>query len=694
MSKLLKLILKMNSKRLRSITTTAFFMAVCSNLHGQQGDPVKLDDLVVVGEYLQSNRLKALKTPTPINEVPQSLVILTSDYMSLQDMTGMADIADYTPGIDAGQGEGHRDDILFRGVKSTADFFVDGVRDDVQYFRPLYNIEQVEVLKGANALFFGRGGTGGLINRVTKKAIVGGEFTNYSLSLDDLGETYAGLDTNLSLGLNGAFRMNAYIEDLENHRDFYFGDNKGINPTFNFDLSETTNVNISYEHLDHKRFIDRGIPSASGVPVKALADITFGDKDENYSALDANILSLTVDQQLDDETKLRFGFTDNDFSKLYQNLYASSYDSTANTVTLAGYRDTTDRSSNILSLDLIGEKEVGGIGHKFVVGFEKIGTDNDNERFYMDTDNLDNNSKGEKITVPIADQLVIPNFNFTTEKYDETEADLNVRSFYFSDEIDLSDQFSMVLGGRFDDFDLSVVDVYGNSGGSASKVDEEFSPRFGLVFKPQANLSVYGSYSESFIPKSGGQYADLKGSKKQKTDPDVYENKEFGVKYELDNGLSLTAALYDSTAVKPTGSVADGDYAVTETSTKGFEITATGNVTESWFISAGANVVNGTVPAEVAENSYSVWNLFKVSDQFSLGLGYISKGDTVGKGSTKLPSYNRLDVSAYYTVNEYMRLQLNVENATDELYFPHSYGSGQVTVGAPVHATLRLSGRF
>ena len=653
-----------------------------------------MDDLVVVGEYLQSNQVNALKTPTPINEVPQSLVILTSDYILLQDMRGMADIADYTPGIDAGQGEGHRDDILFRGVKSTADFFVDGVRDDVQYFMPLFNIEQVEVLKGANALFFGRGGTGGLINRVTKKAIVGEEFTNYSLSLDDLGETYAGLDTNLSLGLNGAFRMNAYIEDLENHRDFYFGDNKGINPTFNFDLSETTNVNISYEHLDHKRFIDRGIPSASGVPVKALADITFGDKDENYSALDANILSLTVDQQLDDETKLRFGFTDNDFSKLYQNLYASSYDSTANTVTLAGYRDTTDRSSNILSLDLIGEKEIGGIGHKFVVGFEEIDTSNDNDRFYMDTDNLDNNSKGEKITVPIARRLVIPSFNFTTEKYDDTEAYLSVSSIYFSDEIALTDQFDMVIGGRFDDFDLSVVDVYGNSGGSASKSDDEFSPRFGLVYKAQENLALYGSYSESFIPKSGGQYADLKGSKKQKTDPDVYENTEFGVKYELTNGLSMTAALYRSNAVKPTGSVADGDYAVTETSTKGFEITATGTVTENWFISAGANIVNGTAPAEVAENSYSVWNLVKVNDQFSVGLGYIHKGDTVGKGSTQLPSYDRLDVAAYYAVNENLRFQLNLENITDQLYFPNSYGSGQVTVGAPFHATFRLSGRF
>ena len=131
----------MKSKKLNTIIITAFLLAVFSSLRGQENDTVKLDDFVVVGEYLQSSEVNALKTPTPISEVPQSLAILTADMMSLQDMTSLADIADYTPGIDAGQGEGHRDDILFRGVKSTADFFVDGVRDDVQYFRPLYNIE-------------------------------------------------------------------------------------------------------------------------------------------------------------------------------------------------------------------------------------------------------------------------------------------------------------------------------------------------------------------------------------------------------------------------------------------------------------------------------------------------------------------------------------------------------------------------
>ena len=77
----------------------------------------------------------------------------------------------YVPGLNSSQGEGHRDSVVFRGVRSTADFFVDGVRDDVQYYRPLYNVEQVEVLKGPNALLFGRGGTGGVLNRVMKKGL-------------------------------------------------------------------------------------------------------------------------------------------------------------------------------------------------------------------------------------------------------------------------------------------------------------------------------------------------------------------------------------------------------------------------------------------------------------------------------------------------------------------------------------------
>ena len=128
-----------------------------------------------------------------------------------------------------------------------------------------------------------------------------------------------------------------------------------------------------------------------------------------------------MDHKFDANTKLRLNYTDNDFSKLYQNLYAKSYDSVANTVVLEGYRDTTERNSGILSLDLIGEKEINGLTHKYVLGYESIDTSNDNDR-HMDTDGEDNNAKGETITTTVTDPLSIASHNFTTEKYDETEA--------------------------------------------------------------------------------------------------------------------------------------------------------------------------------------------------------------------------------------------------------------------------------
>lgn len=654
----------------------------------------ELDDLVVVGQYLQNDQINALKTPTPIEAIPQSLSILTSDLISLQDLTGMSGIADYVPGIIAGQGEGHRDDIIFRGQKSTADFFVDGLRDDVQYYRPLYNIEQVEVLKGANALFFGRGGTGGLINRVSKSAQVGEDFSGFTLSFDDLGEYALQIDSNIVIAPNAAFRLNYYIEDLENHRDFYYGDNSGINPTLKFNFGESTTVNLAYEYLDHERFIDRGIPSdASGAPIKSLIHTTFADQDINKSTLDANIFKVSLDHALNTETKLRLNYVHNDFDKLYQNYYASGAVSGTGenaTVKMSGYRDTTHRKSRIFSADLIGEKKIYGLNHKFVLGIESIDTVNNNDRIQ---------SADETLAISQLDTLATVAPFAASNGGDLTKADLEVTSFYFSDEIALSDKLDLIIGGRLDDFKLAVntYDVATellDATSPVSKKDEVFSPRLGCVYKTQNDLRFYASYSESFIPKSGEQYANLSGDEKQKTDPDVYENIEIGTKFSLDNGISLTAALYKLTAVEPTYKEDQVDI-ITETEYEGLELQANGNIFEHWFISAGASFVSDADTInEVPSETYSIWNLFELNDKLRLGLGLIHKGDTSGKGSVNLPSYTRVDAAAYYKIDANIRLQLNVENVTDTLYFPNSYGTHQVTVGAPLHATLKFVGRF
>jgi len=107
------------------------------------------DEIIVRGKYLYSDQVNALKSPTPIIDVPQSLSIVTAEQITNQGFDSVGDIINYIPGVTNSQGEGHRDAVVFRGVRSTADFFVDGVRDDVQYFRSLYNVEQVEVLRGS-----------------------------------------------------------------------------------------------------------------------------------------------------------------------------------------------------------------------------------------------------------------------------------------------------------------------------------------------------------------------------------------------------------------------------------------------------------------------------------------------------------------------------------------------------------------
>ena len=138
-------------------------------------DPAPLPKVTVIGEhesegYLTERSRTATKTDTPLLDVPQAVSVVTRDLIQDQSMQSLADVARYVPGAGMAQGEGNRDTIILRGNSSTSDFYLDGVRDDVEYFRDLYNVDRVEVLKGPNAMIFGRGGAGGVVNRVSRQA--------------------------------------------------------------------------------------------------------------------------------------------------------------------------------------------------------------------------------------------------------------------------------------------------------------------------------------------------------------------------------------------------------------------------------------------------------------------------------------------------------------------------------------------
>ena len=661
-----------------------------------------VEEILVKGKVLQSDQMNALKIPTPIINVPQSLSIITDEDVRKKGFKELGDIVKYTPGINTSLGEGHRDAVVFRGVRSTADFFQDGVRDDVQYYRPLYNVEQVEVLRGPNALLFGRGGTGGVINRVTKKPVNGEEFKTVDLGYDSFGASDIAVDVNTNLSDSVAFRLNVHNDSLKNHRDFYNGERFGINPTLSVALDVDTDLNLSYEYIDHERFIDRGIPTANGKPVEALSDIVFGDKDGNLNTVEASVLRASLNHRFSDSTKGSLSLTSSSFEKMYQNTYANSYDLDTNVVQMDGYHDPTERDNLILSGSLVNELNFANMTHTILTGFETIKTDNSNLRYNTFwTSNDCSMSNYDRETFNVADPIdfsVNANGVATAVEYQNscalktsTETDISVISFFIQDQIDVTDNLIVLLGGRYDKFDVKVDDIKNAS--SASRVDTEFSPRIGLIYKPQNNVSVYYSYSESFSPRSGEQYKKLSGGAAgsgETLKPDYYESSEVGIKFDLNKSLSLTSAYFESES-----EIADYDGNSSEyiaergLSVEGFELELKGRVNDNLnvafsYSNIDGETADGGLPREIPESTYSIWTSYDVNPKFGWALGVVHQGESAVKDNNPtllLPDYTRVDAAVYYELSNDIKLQLNLENLSDEVYFPHSHSTHQVAVG-------------
>ena len=678
----------------------------------QNSDDV--EEVEVKGKVLYVDQVNSLKPPVPILDVPQSVSVITDEEIKNQGFREIADIIRYSPGVNTSQGEGHRDAVVFRGVRSTADFYQDGVRDDVQYYRSLYNVEQLEILRGPNALLFGRGGTGGLINRVSKKAEIGEAFGSFDFGADSFGAADLALDANFATSDTTAVRLNLHTDSLANHRDFYEGERYGINPTVKIVAGDTT-VDLSYEIADHERFIDRGIPTANNTPVESLKDVVFGVKGLNLQTLEASILRANVAHDYSDSGKFNMSFTSSDFKKMYKNLYAAGYTAADNTVKLDGYLDPTERQNMILNANVVNEFSNGSTSGTVLVGLEFVDTDNKNYRYNTFFNNRAGKDAGEptdqqifNITRPLdiskTSTGLDSTVDYTTDLKSSSESDITVTSFYLQGDIDFSDNWKMIIGGRLDNFDITVTDV--KKAQDQSRKDDMFSPRFGVIYKPVDNMSLYVSYSESFLPRSGEQYKKLDASGAA-LDPDVFKNTEIGYKYDINDALTFTAAIFDSESTR-----AEKDNDTGETNeirgleVEGVEIELSGDIDDQNNLTFGYTSLDGVTskgtkqPRELPDQMLSLWYSYQANETFGFGLGVTHQGESFIKdtsnGSTgpALPDYTRVDFALFINASDNDVIRINIENLTDELYFPHSHSTHQASVGESLNARVSYTRRF
>jgi catecholate siderophore receptor len=682
-------------------TTTAALVALCSVGHAQeQSAQARVADEVLVEarRYSTTRSMTPTKTATALRDVPQSITVVTDDLIRDQGMRSMADVLRYVPGAYMGQGEGHRDAPTLRGNSSTADFFVDGVRDDVQYFRDVYNAERVEVLKGPNAMIFGRGGGGGVINRVTERAD-GEHHGEFALQGGSHDHSRITADIGEGIGRLG-LRLNGMYEDSDSYRDFVRLERFGVNPTASLTVSDDTRVHVGFEHFEDERTVDRGVPSLDGRPLDVVDSAYFGNPELSRADTVVNLGTVTIEHDFSASLGLRNHTLYGDYDKFYQNVYPNSAVSPAGTVTLDAYHSGTERQNLFNQTDLTWRFATGAFEHTLLGGVE-LGR--------QKTGNLRNNSSfgsTAAAVVPIGSPVSFAPVAFDVPNQ-HNDVDVTVAAVYVQEQVSLSDQLQLIAGLRFDQFDLEF-DNHRNAA-RLERRDELVSPRLGLVYKPAAPTSVYASYSVSHLPASGDQFSSLDATSAA-LEPEEFENLEVGVKWDLRTDLALTAAVFqldrkNSRAPGP----APGTTVLTGSQrSEGVEFSLGGTLTDRWEIMAGyawqdAEITSTTSAAPagreialVPEHQLSLWNAYRLAPAWRVGLGVTYQSDMYASisNAVSLPSFTRVDGAVFFRVNEHLEAQLNVENVLDEAYFATAHNDNNITPGTPPGVRLTLNTTF
>lgn len=638
----------------------------------------------------------ATKTQTPLVDVPQAITVISREQLDDQGIAGLGEALRYVPGVTLGQGEGHRDQITLRGQSSTADFFVDGIRDDAQYYRPLYNVERVEVLKGANAMIFGRGGGGGVINRVSKAPEFGNAHGSVSSSIDSFGGYSIAADLGAPLSDQVGLRLNATYEDFANHRQAYDGHFFGVTPTLGVKLGEATTLTLTYEYVEDSRLTDRGVPSRGGVPLTGFDETFFGSPDANLSEVTAHLVHGRIDHAFSDSLSGNLSVQFANYDKFYSNIYAGSAVSGTGTVTLAAYNSGTDRQNLIGQGNLIWKGETGKIGHTLLVGFEA------GDQSTLSTRR--NGVFGSSNIVTLAETIAVPVVSFPTVT-SASDSSASFWSVYAQDQIDIGEHVKLVGGLRYDQFSISSVNLV--SGFAGDRSDGKWSPRIGLILKPSENISVYASFAKSFLPQSGDQFTVLDATTEALA-PEEFRNLEAGIKWDITPSLAFTTAVFrlDRSNTRATDPISGLVVLSGSSRAEGIEFNLIGRVTEGLDLSLGYALQDGEIRttttaapagrklAQLPRHQASAWARYNFTPKFGLGLGIIHQSDTWAtiSNAVRLPAFTRIDAAAFYKASDSVTVQLNVENLTDTDYFPTAHTDNNISTGKPLSAkaTVRL----
>ena len=651
-------------------------------------DTVKVTGSVIGNHYDVDSSSIGAKVPAALRDIPQSVVVVNRDLLDAQGVTSFQDALRNVPGITIGGAEGGQigNNINLRGFTARTDIYMDGFRDPGQYYRDIFDLSAIEVLKGPSSMMFGRGSTGGVINQVSKVPELKAFGTvSATVGTDDRYRTTA--DVNQPLSDTAAMRVNVFGQDLHSTRDVASNQDYGIAPSLRLGIGTPTQITLSalLQRNDDKP--DYGLPPINGRPADVNHSNWYGLTDDHTDQT-VNSFNARLEHTFSPDVTLR--------TQLQYSQYTTNARETAanSVVTAAGVtlNKTAGNPTNLplqdlyvqlashdrlihddildSQTDLVTKFDTGSFQHTLISGIELAHESYNNQGFTR------NGLPLLSLLDPVQ-EATPANVTTTVGNYARSSAD--TVGIYANDSMRINDQWIAVAGLRRDRFAASINNSISLPGYAAQTVYFT-SVRGGLIYQPSETQSYYVSYGTSFDPSLE---ALTLTSGTQNLAPEKNYSYEIGGKWNLlDDTLQITSALFNLEQTNARTQTSSGEYVLDgNIRVRGAELGVGGHLTEHWQVFSGYTFMNakvikaldgtqGNVPANTPRNTATVWSTYTFAGNWEAGGGasYMSQRYAANTDLVSVGGYTRWDATLAYHQPSY-DVRLNVINLTNKQYF-------------------------
>lgn len=656
----------------------------------------------------QGNKAQVGKTGQLAKDIPQSVTVVSQQLMQDRGVVSLKDALRNVTGITSSAGEGGRigDNVNIRGFSAVGDMYLDGVRDSAQYNREVFNLEQVEVLRGSASMLYGRGSTGGVINQVSKTPK---RQDSYEITLS--GGTYgfmrATADVNKVLTDKVAFRLNSMITSSGSFRDDVHQKRWGIAPSLSWGMGTNNEVLLSYYYLQENNLPDYGVPYFNGRPIKVPLQQYFGLSNVDYEHNKASLATLTYTHKFNKDhmwrTVLRQGHYFRDLRATAPRMIGTPFTVDNNT---AIEREMKARGSTENALigqtEYIGKFKTGILTHDVLAGYafqweRATKWTNVNPYGYPDT------TLGSPDSSPF-----FPARFYSSFERDQFNTYTGItNSVYVQDSVQLLKHLKAVGGVRFDR--LGSTQKRPGPQHTLDRVDNMWSYRGGIIYQPTELSTYYITYGTSFNPSAELYALD---DRTANTPPEKNRNIEAGAKWELLGGdLSLRTAIFrtEKTNERNTNPMLlDSVVLGGRRHTQGLEFEAIGKLTKHWQIFGGLALMQSNIdaakysqaanlgnrPANTPNYMFNLWSTYTfhfLHGTWKIGSGIDGMGNRAGNttNTNEVAAYHRMDAMVEYSIKNYA-IRLNLYNLLNNKYFD-SIGGGHAVPGSLRSGMLSLN---